>query len=362
MTEIHLPPAYDLADYEALARARLGAAIWTYLASGAGDELTLRWNREAYDRLRLMPRALADFSKASTQLHLLGLPLDHPILLAPVAYHRLFHPEGEVATAMGAGAVRAPLVVSTQASMGLEEIRSASRGLLWFQLYIQHDWGFTADLVARAEAAGYGALVVTVDAPVSLRTREQRAGFALPPGIEAVNLRGLPPAPSGNGTGIGGSPLFGSGRPDAPLWGDIVRLRALTKLPILLKGILSPDDALRAHAEGADGLIVSNHGGRVLDTVPATLEALPAVLAAIDGRIPVLVDGGIRRGTDILKAMALGAAAVLVGRPYVHGLTVAGAAGVAHVVHLLRAELEVAMALTGHASLEAVSARALFEG
>lgn len=362
MSDIQLPAAYDLSDYEALARERLSAAVWTYLASGAGDELTLRWNREAYDRLRLMPRVLADFSKATTQVQLLGWTLDHPILLAPVAYHRLFHAEGERATAVGASAARAPLVVSTQASTSLEDIRAAGRGLLWFQLYIQHDWGFTAALVARAEAAGYGALVVTVDAPVSLRTREQRAGFVLPRGVEAVNLRGLPPGPSLAAGGIGSSPLFGGARPEGPLWGDIVRLRALTKLPILLKGILSPEDARRAHAEGADGLIVSNHGGRVLDTVPATLEALPAIVRALDGRLPVLVDGGIRRGTDILKAMALGAAAVLVGRPYVHGLAVAGAAGVAHMVHLLRAELEVAMALTGQTDLDAVSRGVLWEG
>ncbi len=354
MTEIHLPQAYDLADYETLARGRLSAAIWAYLAGGAGDELTVRWNREAYDRLALQPRVLADLTKATTRTKVLGLALEHPILLAPVAYHRLFHPDGEGATAMGAGAVKAPLVVSTQASMGLEEIRNATRGLLWFQLYIQHDWGFTAALAARAEAAGYSALVLTVDAPVSLRTGERRAGFALPPGVEAVNLRGLPPGPSLAAAGIGGSPLFGSERPPAPLWGDVARLRALTKLPILLKGILSAEDATRALAEGADGIIVSNHGGRVLDTVPATIEALPRVVQALEGRIPVLVDGGIRRGTDILKAIALGADAVLVGRPYVHGLTVAGAAGVAHVVHLLRAELEVAMALTGRATLDAV--------
>ncbi len=361
MSEIQLPAAYDLSDYEALARERLSAAVWTYLSSGAGDELSLRWNREAYDRLRLMPRVLTDVSKATTQVQVLGWTLDHPILLAPVAYHRLFHAEGERATAMAAGAVRAPLVVSTQASTTLEDIRAAGRGLLWFQLYIQHDWAFTAALVARAEAAGYGALVVTVDAPVSLRTREQRAGFVLPRGVEAVNLRGLSPAPSLAAGGIGSSPLFGSTRA-TPLWGDIARLRALTTLPILLKGILSPEDALRAHAEGADGIIVSNHGGRVLDTVPATLEALPGVVRAVDGRIPVLVDGGIRRGTDILKAMALGAAAVLVGRPYVHGLAVAGAAGVAHAVHLLRAELEVAMALTGQPDLATVSRAVLWDG
>ncbi|GGF56255.1 alpha-hydroxy-acid oxidizing enzyme [Azorhizobium oxalatiphilum] len=343
---ITLPDAYDLADYERLARERISEPYWAYLASLAGNGLTQRMTREAYDRLRLAPRVLADLSGASTRIRLFGASFEHPILLAPVAYHRLFHPDGEIAVAQGAGATDTPLVVSTHASTGLEDIRAASQGPQWFQLYIQPDWDFTAALVRRAEAAGYGALVVTVDAPVSLRVQARRAGFQLPPEIDAVNLRGLVAAEPQPST-LGGSPLFGGSLPPAPVWADVARLRALTRLPILLKGVMAPEDASRALAEGLDGLIVSNHGGRVLDSVPPTIEVLPAVLAAVDRRIPVLVDGGIRHGTDILKAMALGASAVLIGRPYIHGLAMAGALGVAHVVHLLRAELEVAMALTG---------------
>ncbi|WP_029004563.1 alpha-hydroxy acid oxidase [Azorhizobium doebereinerae] len=352
--QIHLPDAYDLSDYETLARKQLPPNAWAYLAAAAGDGLTARWNKEAYDRLRLLPHVLCDLTKASTRTQLLGLEIDHPILLAPVAYHRLFHMEGEIATAQGAGAAKAPMVVSTQASTALEDIRAAGTGQLWFQLYVQNDWDFTVKLLRRAEAAGYTALVVTVDAPVSLRTQERRAGFTLPRGVDAVNLRGLSTA-TFQASGIGDSPLFGGALPVTPLWGEVARLRALTHLPILLKGVQAPDDAARALAEGADGIIVSNHGGRVLDGIPASIDLLPRVVDALEGRIPVLVDGGIRRGTDVLKALALGASAVMIGRPYIHGLAVAGAVGVAHAVHLLRAELEVAMALTGRATLDAVT-------
>ncbi|BAF87617.1 FMN-dependent alpha-hydroxy acid dehydrogenase [Azorhizobium caulinodans ORS 571] len=358
--QLHLPEAYDLSDYEALARERVPAASWAYLAAAAGDGLTNAANRAAYDRLRLLPRVLSDLSKATTRINLMGFALEHPILLAPVAYHRLFHPDGELATAQGAAIAQAPLVVSTQASTSLEEVRAASRGQLWFQLYIQPDWGFTVNLLRRAEAAGYSAVVLTVDAPVSLRTQERRAGFSLPPGVEAVNLAGLKPRPLHSG-GIGSSPLFGTALPHTPLWGDVARLRSLTRLPILLKGVLAPDDASRALAEGVDGIIVSNHGGRVLDSLPASIEALPRIVETLEGRIPVLVDGGIRRGTDILKAMALGANAVMIGRPYIHALAVAGAAGVAHAMHVLRAELEVAMALTGRPTLDTVNRSILFD-
>ena len=221
------------------------------------------------------------------------------------------------------------------------------RGPLWFQLYLQHDRGFTQALVQRAEAAGYEALVLTVDAPTSgIRDRERRAQFRLPPGIGPVNLAGLQPAPAPQ-LQPGQSALFDGLLHQAPTWDDIAWLRSITRLPVLLKGVLHPADATQAVAAGAAGVIVSNHGGRTLDTAPPTAVALPRVAQAVAGAVPVLVDGGIRRGTDVLKAMALGASAVLVGRPAVHGLAHAGAAGVAHVLRLLRDELEVAMALTG---------------
>jgi 4-hydroxymandelate oxidase len=251
---------------------------------------------------------------------------------------------------MGAG-----MVVSTEASVTLEEIAAAAQTPLWFQLYIQHDLDFTAALVRRAETAGYRALVVTVDAPVSgLRNRERRAGFALPTGIETVNLMGMAPPPAQRAE-AGSSPLFGGSLlAGAPTWKDLEWLLGLTTLPVLLKGVMSATDAERAVAMGAAGIVVSNHGGRTLDTLPATIDALPAIALAVAGRVPLLLDGGIRRGTDVLKALALGADAVMIGRPYIHGLAAAGATGIAHVLHILRTELEVAMALTGCRDLAAI--------
>ena len=348
-------------DYQAYARERMSEQAWAYLTGGAADELTLQDNRQAFDRLRLRSRVLQDLRGGNTRLRLFGQDYEHPIFVAPVAYQKLAHADGELACVLGASALRAGMVVSTQASIELETIAAQAQTPLWFQLYIQPDRDFTAALVRRAEAAGYRALVLTVDAPVSgIRNREQRAGFALPAGIEAVNLRGMRPLavsadPSASSLLLGG-PLLNA----APTWADLAWLRAQTRLPILLKGILSAADAEQALAAGVDGLIVSNHGGRTLDGLPATIEALPEVAAAVQGRVPVLLDGGIRRGTDILKALALGADAVLVGRPCIFALAVAGAVGVAHVLQLLRAELEVAMALTGCADLASIGPQTIW--
>lgn len=333
-----------------LAEQRLTPNARAYVDGGAADEITLRQNQAAFDRLRLTSSVLRDMSTANTRTRLLGLDLDHPILLAPVAFHKLAHPQGELATVEGAGASRALTVISTQASTSLEDIARAAAAPLWFQLYIQPDRGFTRELVTRAKAAGYGALVLTVDAPASLRNREQRAGFRLPPGVEAVNLKGMTMPARGAGA-IGESPLFSGFLSGAATWDDIAWLRGISDLPLILKGVLSPADAQRALSEGVDGIAVSNHGGRVLDTLPPTIDALPRIADAVDGAVPLLLDGGVRRGTDILKALALGASAVMIGRPYIHALAAAGAAGVAHAVHLLRAELEVAMTITGRATL-----------
>ena len=255
---------------------------------------------------------------------------------------------------IAAGALDSAMVVSTQASVSLEDIAAHAGGPLWFQLYIQPDREFTAALVRRAEQAGYRAFVVTVDAPVNgLRNREQRAGFAVPSGIAAVNLAGMRPLPPASPEALlFGTPLIES----APTWSDLAWLRDLTRLPILLKGIVDPDDAVRAIDAGMDGIIVSNHGGRALDGVPATIELLPEVAQAVAGAVPVLMDGGVRRGIDVLRALALGASAVLIGRPYVHALAAAGAPGVAHVLRLLRAELELAMAFTGCSTITAIDA------
>jgi 4-hydroxymandelate oxidase len=347
-------------DYEPLARAVMTENAWAYISGGGADELTMRWNREAFDRIRLSGRVLADLSSAHTRISLLGQELDYPILLAPAAYQRLVHPDGELATIEAASAMKALTVVSTEASVSLEDLAARATGPLWFQLYVQHDRGFTEELINRASSAGYRALVVTVDAPINgVRDRERRAGFHLPAGVERANLRGLPSiddvVPS-----LLDSPLFGGPVRQAATWRDIEWLISIADMPVLLKGILNPDDARLAMKSGAAGVVVSNHGGRTLDTWPASVDALPAVAEAVDGQGVVLMDGGIRRGTDVLKALALGANAVLIGRPYVYGLAVAGAMGVAHVLHLLRAELEVAMALTGCATIADIDRRALY--
>ncbi|WP_414663526.1 alpha-hydroxy acid oxidase [Horticoccus sp. 23ND18S-11] len=353
------PEPADVFDYEQLAPGYMTAMAWEYAAGGAADELTLRWNRESYERMRLRPRVLVDVSQLDTRLTLFGRELPHPILLAPTAYHKLAHAEGEVATAKGAGAAGATFVLSTSATATIEEVAQAATQPLWFQLYVQPDREFTRALVRRAEAAGYRALVVTVDTPVlGPRYRETRAKFTLPPGVERANLRGLNTATGGHRPGE--ASIYSALLDPRLTWKEIEWLRGETRLPVLLKGILTAEDAARAVEVGAAGIIVSNHGGRNLDTVPATIDALPEVVARAGGRVPVLVDGGIRRGTDILKAIATGATAVLIGRPYVYGLAVGGADGVARVVNILRREFEMAMALTGRTSLSQIDSTVLW--
>ena len=367
MSSQPLPPLVQIpaqiaavADYDVFARERMSAAAWAYISGGAADELTIAENSTAFGRLRLRQRVLADLGGASTRLELFGDTFEYPIFLAPVAYQKLAHPQGELATALAASAMRAGMVVSTQASVSLEDIAATASTPLWFQLYIQPDRGFTQDLVRRAELAGYRALVLTVDAPVNgVRNREQRAGFRLPTGIDAVNLRGIQALPEQTAQ-AGGSALFGGALlANAPTWKDVKWLIGLTKLPVLLKGITTAEDAQHAIDCGAAGVIVSNHGGRTLDTLPATIDILPEVAKAVNRRVPILLDGGIQRGTDIFKALALGATATLIGRPYVYGLAAAGAPGVAHVLHMLRTELEIAMALTGRPTLADIDPSAL---
>ena len=361
----NLPPQIvTLADHELQARQHLDDNAWAYFSGAAADEITLRANRSAWDALPLWPRVLQPLAGGHTRVQLLGRTLAHPLLLAPVAFQRLAHPDGELAMAYAAAALGAGVVLSTQASVSLETIASTvlsdpGRGPLWFQLYLQHDRGFTQALVQRAEAAGYEALVLTVDAPASgVRDREQRAGFRLPQGIGPVNLVGLPPPPPPD-LRPGQSALFDGLLRHAPTWDDVAWLQSITALPVLLKGVLHPADARQAVAAGAAGLIVSNHGGRTLDTAPPTAQALPRVRAAVGDALPLIVDGGICRGTDVLKAIALGANAVMVGRPVAHALAAGGALGVARMLRLLRDELEMAMALTGCRTLAEAGAHLL---
>lgn len=363
MTQPTLPPplpggrtipadTVSLADYERHARAGMPAAVWAYLQGGAGNERTVADNSLAWQQISLLPRVLRRTAGGHTRASLLGRPLAHPLVLAPVAYQRLAHPDGETGAALAAAAQEAGFILSTQSSTSLEDVARAfvgepGRGPLWMQLYLQHDHGFTLELVQRAASAGYEALVLTVDAPCSgTRDRERREGYRLPEGISAVNLHGMRPASSPTST-HGRSALFDGLLRHAPTWDDIAWLRSHTTLPILLKGVLHPDDARQGLSLGIAGIIVSNHGGRTLDTAVSTAWALPRVVDAVADAVPVLVDGGIRRGTDVLKALALGARAVLIGRPYIHALATAGAVGVAHAIRLLRDEFEIAMALAG---------------
>jgi 4-hydroxymandelate oxidase len=329
-------------EFEPLARQRLPRAAWDYVAQGAADEITLRRNREAFDAIRLRPRVLIDVSSLDTHLELFGQRLEFPILLAPVAAQARFHGGAEPEAGRGASAAGATMVVSTFASAKLEDVARAARGRVWFQLYVHRDRMRTRDLVQRAEAAGCSALCITVDTPViPMRDREKRLGIR----------------PPYTGTSSGGrvSPIYADALDPTVTWETVAWIRSFAKTPVLLKGVLAPDDARRAAGEGLAGVLVSNHGGRNLDTTPATIEALPAVAEAVQGRMPILLDGGVRRGTDIVKALALGARAVLIGRPYLWGLAVDGAGGVQRVIEILRDELEAAMALCGAPSLDRIN-------
>ena len=338
----------NLADYEAAAREALDPVYYDYVAGGARDEVTLRANREAFGRLNLLPRVLRGRDKRELDCTLFGAQMSMPVLLSPTAFHRLAHPEGELATARAAAAAGAVMTVSMASTVAVEDIAAAARAVaterppaLWFQLYLQPDPGVTEALVDRATAAGCAALVVTVDSPVlGLHERNKRNGFDdLPAGLACENLRNLRGGEPGSVRQIAMSAELS--------WEHLDRLRAGTDLPILLKGVLHPADARLALDHGVDGLLLSNHGGRQLDTVPATVELLPEILDAVAGRVPVLLDGGVRRGTDIVKALALGAAAVGIGRPVVWGLAAGGEDGVRAVLELLRAELDHTLALCG---------------
>jgi isopentenyl diphosphate isomerase/L-lactate dehydrogenase-like FMN-dependent dehydrogenase len=324
-------------DYEALARERLAPGPLGYYAGGAGDELTLRDNCEAYRRWVLRPRMLVDVTACTTATTVLGHEVSMPVLVAPTAFQRVAHPDGEVATARAAKAAGTIYCYSTLATSTPAEVAEPG-GQRWFQLYVFKDEGITRELIAQARDNGFSALVLTIDAPVrGNRERDLRTGFAIPEDvtIASVGRGGLTPKQmfemvSGSLT-----------------WHDLDRIAAEAGLPLLVKGVLTAEDARIACEHGAAGIVVSNHGGRQLDGVSATIDALPEVVEAVGGQLEVLVDGGVRRGTDVVKALALGAKAVLVGRPILWGLTCGGEQGVAHVLDLLRAEVLNALQLVG---------------
>ena len=351
---MHTPDPLDfisLAELETNARACIQEMAHEYLASGAADEITVRWNRERYDSIALRPRVLKDIPAADTRTTIAGREMPAPIFLSPVAYHGLLHPEAEIATARGAGTAGITMIVSTNSNTAIEEVAAAASAPLWFQLYVQSDREFTADLIRHVQAAGCEAIVVTVDTPtIGPRNRQTRGGFLLPPGLATPHLHDL---------NSGQRNLTASWR-TVLTWKDIEWLRSIATVPVFLKGILDDGDAELAVESGAEGIFVSNHGGRNLDTAPASIDALPRIAERIAGRIPIIVDGGIRRGTDIVKALALGANAVGIGRPYCYGLARAGSDGVAKVVAILREELEMAMLLLGIANVKDIDRSALW--
>jgi len=348
-----MPKPINLLEYETLAAQHLSQMALDYYVSGAGDEITLRDNRAAFDRYKLRPRMLVDVSQRNLSTTILGESLELPILIAPMAFQCLAHPEGELATAKAAKELGTTMVLSTLATKSLEAVANVG-SLRWFQLYVHRDRALTKALVERAYQAGFQAICLTLDAPVlGKREKDTRNQFVLPPGMELANLTTMTdlaiPFTSGES---GLFAYFLAQLNPALTWSDLAWLRSLSPLPLVVKGILRGDDALRAVECGAKVVIVSNHGGRQLDGAIATIDALSEVVAAVGDKAEVLVDGGIRRGTDVLKALALGAKAVLLGRPVLWGLAVGGQTGVQQVLELLRDELDLAMALSGCATLK----------
>jgi 4-hydroxymandelate oxidase len=343
-----------LDDVEAAAKPIMSDSVYNFVAGGAADELTIRWNREKYRDIRLAQEILQDVSNLDCSTTLLGQRLSMPILVAPTANHRLVHPDGELATARGAGLAGATMVLSSGANTSVEDVMRIATQPLWFQLYVANDRELAKALIQRVEAAGAKALCVTVDSPLDgPRNRQGRTPVVYPPGIGHPHYVGIKEPAS--------VITLDEVRAHTLLWRDIEWIRSLTTMPMLLKGVMNPADAEKGIKVGADGIIVSNHGGRCLDTQPATIEALPRVVRQVNGRVPVIVDGGIRRGTDVVKALALGAAAVQIGRPCLYGLAVGGAEGVAHVLKILRQELLLAMAVLGRRTIASLDRSILWE-
>lgn len=336
-------------DFETAAARKMTKMGFDYYAGGANEEITLRENRAAFDRIKLRPRVLIDVSQRDQSTLVLGEKMPSPIIIAPTGFIQLAHEEGELAMARAAGSKQVTLTLSTMATYSLEDVAKAASAPLWFQLYVYKDRAITRNLVERAEAAGYRALVLTVDVPLlGRREKDERNRFHLPDGMYARNLihsdlQEVDAVAGGSGLSAYIASLWDS----SLTWRDVEWLRSITRLPVILKGILRADDAAQAVDYGASAIVVSNHGGRQLDTAVASIDALPEVAEAVGGRIDVMVDGGIRRGTDILKALALGAKAVMIGRPTLWGLAAAGEDGARQVLDILQRELDLAMALAG---------------
>jgi 4-hydroxymandelate oxidase len=348
----------NLAELEDLARAKLERAIFDYIAGGADDEVTLRRNREAYGKWALRPRVLVDVAKRDTSTTVLGTKVSMPILVAPTSFHGLVHPQGEIGTAMGAAAAGTVMIVSTIGTRPLEEIAATSPSPRWFQLYVYRDRKVTEDLVRRATKSGYRAICLTVDTPLlGRREKDERNRFTLPPGFGIANLKragldGMPQVEGGSAFAKYVTEFL-----DASVtWKDVDWLKKISPLPLVLKGIMTAEDAKLAVEHHLDGIVVSNHGGRQLDSTLGTLDALPEIVAAVKGRLEIYMDGGVRRGTDVLMALSLGAKAVLIGRPILWGLALGGADGVQAVLDHLHKELSLVMGLTGRTRMKDIDA------
>lgn len=352
----------NLMEYEDAARALLPRMVFDYIAGGSGDGITLRANREAFKRWSILPRVLQGTEQPDLSTTVLGRNTELPILLAPVGFHRLAHDEGEKASARAAHAAGTIFIGSTASNHSLEEVALEAEPW-WFQLYVFRDREITRDLVLRAERAGAEALMVTVDTPVlGRREADERNRFALPDGVTWANFAQTNYAfMSEIPTGSSLSAYVGSAIESRLSWADLDWIASITSLPVIPKGVLHPDDARLAVEHGARGIVVSNHGGRQLDSAVATLDALPAVVEAVGDRAEILLDGGVRRGSDVIKALALGARAVLIGRPYIWGLALDGEAGVRRVLGLLAAELIQDLALCGCSSISEIDAGLLKE-
>ena len=349
-----------VADYEQLAGEFLDHPVFEYLQGGSGSEQSLRDNLCVFDEYQLINRVLVDAAQGSTHTSVLDHKLRHPILLAPVAYQKLVHPDGELETVRAADALESAMVTSTLSSFTLESIAEQHQGTRWFQLYFQPQREHTLDLLRRAEASGYSAIMVTLDATVQASNRRsQRAGFAFPQGVMAANLQAYP-APQPVTLSPDHSVIFQGAMSEAPTWEDLQWLLGSTELPVLVKGVMHPADAEQLVEMGVRGIVISNHGGRALDGVPAPARVLPSLRTALGNGVPILLDSGIRSGYDVFKALALGADAVMIGRPLLYGLAVAGALGVAHVLRLLRDELELCMALAGTPTIAEIGPQCLF--
>ncbi|WP_273149499.1 alpha-hydroxy acid oxidase [Methylophaga thiooxydans] len=346
-------------DYSRYAKEHLPQTIYEYVVGGGADEITLNRNRQKLDDILISPSLLQDCTNGGTNTVCMDEKFRHPILLAPVAFQQLAHPDGEIATAQAADLLETGMIVSTLSTKPLEDIAENLTQPKWFQLYFQQSHEFTLSLVRRAEKAGYTKLVVTVDAPLhGIRNRAQRAGFVLPEDISAANLKDRPPLPR-QSFDASQSIVFQGMMSEVPTWDDIAWLRTQTTLPIILKGVLSVADALKAKQLGVAGVVVSNHGGRTLDCLPTSIEMLPLIRQAVGPEYPLIFDSGIERGTDVFKALALGANLVCLGRPQFYALAVAGALGVAHLLRILREELEVTMSLAGTPTIKDISSDSL---